>query len=77
MMGIVMRHDVPEESIGQNNIIYVATSRIVQHILINKEKQRHINFFTGKELLLLEAEAFHFSEVRGNLQQESEQRSLH
>ena len=40
---------------------------IVEHIAVDEEQQRHVNFLSGEQLLLLEAEAFHLGEVRRNL----------
>ena len=40
---------------------------IVEHIAVDEEQQRHVNFLSGEQFLLLEAETFDLAKVRRNL----------
>ena len=58
-----------EKRVRQHDVIEVPTRRILEDILVDEEQQGHVDLFPGQQLLFLETEAFHFSEVRRNLAQ--------
>ncbi len=50
---------LPEECVGQNYIIQVATCWVIQDVSVDEEQERHIYLLPCKKLLFLKTEAFH------------------
>ena len=60
------RH-APEERVREDDVVQVSAGGVVEDVLVDEEEQGHVDFFAGKQLLLLEAEAFDLSKIWGNL----------
>lgn len=52
-----------QECVRQGDLAHVLHERVVQEIAVDEEKDGQINFFTGQDPLLFEAEALDFGKV--------------
>lgn len=63
----------PEEAVAQDHIFNIPRSWVVEHILVDEEKDRQVDILVGEQPLLLKAKALNLGKVRRNLQDKRDQ----
>ncbi len=59
--------NIPEERVGEDDVVEVPALGIIKDVAVNEEQQRHVDLLSREQLLLFKAKAFDLGEVWRNL----------